>query len=172
MNEIVIYKTQDKKAEVEVRFDGETVWLSLNQISRLFGRDKSVVSRHFKNIFDSKELKRNSVVAKNATTAADGKTYEVEYFNLDAIISVGYRVNSKQGTQFRQWATQRLRDYLVKGYAINQKRLEQLHQTIQLISEGGKTENLQLQEAKGLLEIKKVRREYILSLKQKAPDRN
>jgi death-on-curing family protein len=112
-----------------------------------------VISRHLKNIFTTKELVRNSVVAKNATTAADGKTYEVEYFNLDAIISVGYRVNSKRGTQFRQWATQRLRDYLVKGYAVNQKRLEQLRKTIQLISEGGKTETLQLQEAKGLLEI-------------------
>jgi death-on-curing family protein len=153
MNEIEIYKTPDGNTQVEVHFDGETVWLSLKQLSILFDRDKSVISRHLKNIFTTKELVRNSVVAKNATTAADGKTYEVEYFNLDAIISVGYRVNSKRGTQFRQWATQRLRDYLVKGYAVNQKRLEQLRKTIQLISEGGKTETLQLQEAKGLLEI-------------------
>lgn len=153
MNEIVIYKTHDKQTEVEVRFEGETVWLSLNQITKLFDRDKSVISRHLKKIFDSRELERSSVVAKNATTATDGKTYEVEYFNLDAIISVGYRVNSKRGTQFRQWATQRLKDYLVRGYAVNQKRLEQLQQTIQLISAGGNVENLQLQEAKGLLEI-------------------
>ena len=106
MNEIEIYKTPDGSTQVEVRFDKETVWLSLNQISDLFARDKSVISRHLKNIFATKELVRNSVVAKIATTAADGKTYMIDYFNLDAIISVGYRVNSKRGTQFRQWATQ------------------------------------------------------------------
>lgn len=130
-----------------------TVWLSLNQISELFNRDKSVISRHLNNVFKEKELARNSVVAKNATTASDGKTYEVDYFNLDAIISVGYRVNSKQGTQFRQWATQRLKDHLVKGYSFNQKRLEQLQQTIQIIEKSGHTENLSLSEAKGLLSI-------------------
>lgn len=106
MNEIEIYKTPDGNTQVEVRFDKETAWLSLNQISNLFDRDKSVISRHLKNIFATKELDRNSVVTKNATTAADGKTYLIEYFNLDAIISVGYRVNSKRGTQFRQWATE------------------------------------------------------------------
>jgi len=104
MNEIEIYKTPDGNTQVEVHFDGETVWLSLKQLSILFDRDKSVISRHLKNIFTTKELVRNSVVAKNATTASDGKTYIVEYFNLDAIISVGYRINSKRGTQFRQWA--------------------------------------------------------------------
>ncbi len=104
MNEIVIYKTPDEQTAIEVQFDGETVWLSINQLGELFERDKSVISRHLKKIFYSKELERNSVVAKNATTASDGNTYHVEYFNLDAIISVGYRVNSKRGTQFRQWA--------------------------------------------------------------------
>lgn len=124
MNDVEIYTAKDGKAQIEVRFENETVWLSLNQLAQLFGRDKSVISRHLKRIFEDRELSRKSVVAKNATTAADGKTYEVEYFNLDVIISVGYRVNSKRGTQFRQWATQRLRDYLVKGYAINEKRLK------------------------------------------------
>ncbi|MFN7188801.1 MAG: virulence RhuM family protein, partial [Cyclobacteriaceae bacterium] len=108
MNDVEIYTAKDGKAQIEVRFENETVWLSLNQLAQLFGRDKSVISRHLKRIFEDRELSRKSVVAKNATTAADGKTYEVECFNLDVIISVGYRVNSKRGTQFRQWATQRL----------------------------------------------------------------
>lgn len=119
INKVVIYKSQDNKVEIDVKFENEIAWLSLNQIASLFGRDKSVISRHLKNIFNSKELIRAAVVAKNATTASDGKVYEVEYFNLDAIISVGYRVNSKRGTQFRQWATQRLRDHSVQGFAIS-----------------------------------------------------
>ncbi len=123
MNEIVIYKNSNNETEVEVQFDHETFWLSLNQIATLFGRDKSVISRHLKKIFDDGELDQFSVVAKNATTANDGKTYQVDFYNLDAILSVGYRVNTKQGTQFRQWATARLKEYLVKGYAINEKRI-------------------------------------------------
>lgn len=106
MSEIVIYNSPENLTQIEVKFDNETVWLSLNQIAALFGRDKSVITRHLKNIFESEELNRISVVAKKATTANDGKTYEVDYFNLDAIISVGYRVNSKQKTQFSRWATQ------------------------------------------------------------------
>jgi death-on-curing family protein len=153
LSQIEIYFDKNKQAQIEVRFEKDSVWLSLTQIAALFTRDKSVISRHLSKIFKERELDRDSVVAKNATTASDGKTYEVEYFNLDAIISVGYRVNSKQGTQFRQWATQRLKDHLVKGYSINQKRLDQLRQTIQLIESGGKTETLSLSEAKGLLEI-------------------
>ena len=102
MSEIILYTAADNRTQIEVKFDNETVWLSLNQIAALFGMDKSIISRHLKNIFESEELNRISVVAKNATTANDGKTYEVDYFNLNAIISVGYRVNSKQGTQFRQ----------------------------------------------------------------------
>jgi len=153
MNEIIIYQNKDNQTQVEVRFEGETFWLSLNQVAQLFERDKSVISRHLKSIFQSGELEKNSVVAKNATTAADGKTYEVEYYNLDAILSVGYRVNSKRGTQFRQWATQRLNDYLVKGQAINQKRLEELGKMVQLIERQGKTEGLQFIDAKGLLDI-------------------
>ncbi len=153
MNGIEIYKTQDGVTAIEVKFQGESFWLSLNQIAQLFERDKSVISRHLKSIFHSGELEKDSVVAKNATTAADGKTYEVEYYNLDAILSVGYRVNSKRGTQFRQWATQRLNHYLVKGQAINQKRLEELGKMVQLIEQQGKTEHLHISEAKGLLDI-------------------
>lgn len=122
-NEIILYQSDELPEHIEVKVDKEkeTFWLSLNQISDLFGRDKSVISRHLKNIFNDKELDRNSVVAFFATTASDGKTYNVEYFNLDAILSVGYRVNSKRGTQFRIWANRVLKEYLLKGYTINNR---------------------------------------------------
>jgi len=127
-NEIILYRADDIAEHIEVRIDEEreTFWLSLNQVSTLFERDKSVISRHLKNIFKDKELDKNSVVAFFATTANDGKTYNVEHFNLDAILSVGYRINSKRGTQFRIWANRVLKDYLMKGYAINNRvnRLE------------------------------------------------
>lgn len=152
MSEIVIYNA-DKGIQIDVKFDNETVWLSLNQISTLFGRDKSVISRHFKNIFNEEELTKSSVVAKNATTALDGKNYLVEFYNLDAIISVGYRVNSIQGTKFRQWATQCLKDHLVKGYSINQKRLKELDQVLKIIEQSTHEDGLQLSESKGLLNI-------------------
>ncbi|RNL86699.1 virulence factor [Sinomicrobium pectinilyticum] len=135
LRELTIYKTEEG-AQVEVQFEVETFWLSLNQIAILFERDKSIISRHFKNIFDSGELQKEVVVAKNATTTQHGavkgktQTRQVEYYNLDAILSVGYRVNSKRGTQFRQWATQHLKEHLVKGYTVNQKKLEQLQKTV------------------------------------------
>jgi prophage maintenance system killer protein len=140
MSDIVIFEGADNH-RVEVRLEGETLWLSPQQLADLFGRDKSVISRHLKNIFDTKELEREAVVAKNATTAADGKTYQVEYFNLDAIISVGYRVNSTQATRFRQWATQVLRKHLTQGYSLNEHRLarqglDELTQAVELL---GKT---------------------------------
>src|SRR5450759_535014 len=113
MSEVLIYEAENGSTQVDVRLDAETVWLSLHQLSGLFGRDKSVISRHLRNIFQDGELLRDSVVAFIATTAADGKTYQVEYFNLDTIISVGYRVNSTQATRFRQWATRILREHLV-----------------------------------------------------------
>lgn len=122
--EVVVYQTPDGEVRVDVRLDHETVWLTLNQMAELFGRDKSVVSRHLRNVFQSGELERAAVVAKNATTAADGKTYQVESFSLDAILSVGYRVNSKRGTQFRIWATRTLREHLVRGYTLNRQRFE------------------------------------------------
>lgn len=121
---------QAKNGAIELRGDlrHETLWATLDQISDVFGRDKSVISRHFTNIFADKELDRNSVVAKNATTAADGKTYQVEYYNLDAIISVGYRVNSNTATKFRQWATKTLRAYIIQGYALNKKQIARNYQ--------------------------------------------
>lgn len=109
--------------ELSVNLSAETLWLSLNQIAKLFGRDKSAISRHVSNIFKNKELDKDSVVANFATTAADGKTYQVDYYNLDAIISIGYRVNSTQATQFRIWATQVLTDHLIRGYTTYEKRL-------------------------------------------------
>ena len=135
-NQIEIYTSPDGSTQIEVQFEGDTFWLNLNQISKLFEKDKSVISRHLKNIFKSGELIKDSVVAKNAKTAQDGKTYAVEFYNLDAIISVGYRVNSKRGTQFRQWATKRLKDYLIEGVAINEKRLEQKNKEIQVLHDG------------------------------------
>ena len=123
--EIVLYQRGDAPA-IDVRLDGDTVWLSLNQIADLLGRDKSTISRHITKVFAEGELERQAVVAEIATTAADGKTYRVEHFNLDVIISVGYRVKSPQGTQFRIWATERLREYLVKGFAMDDARLKNL----------------------------------------------
>ncbi|MEA1923086.1 MAG: RhuM family protein [Pseudomonadota bacterium] len=125
LSAVVIYQTDSGETRLEVQLDQDTVWLNLNQMTRLFGRDKSVVSRHLNNIFREDELERQAVVANFATTATDGKTYQVDYFNLDVIISVGYRVRSVQGTRFRQWATQTLRNHIVQGYTINQQRLEE-----------------------------------------------
>ena len=124
-SDFLLYQTEDGQAQLEVAFRGETCWLSLNQLVEFFQRDKSVISRHIKNIFDEGELVRESVVAKFATTAVDNKTYQVDYFNLDVIISVGYRVKSHRGTQFRIWATQRLREYIIKGFAMDDERLKQ-----------------------------------------------
>lgn len=153
MNGIEIYKSITGETQIEVRFEHDTVWLNLNQIALLFGRDKSVISRHLSAVFKDNELDRQSVVAKNATTALDGKTYQVDFYNLDAILSVGYRVNSKQGTQFRIWATQRLRDYLVEGISINKKRLLELEKIVEVISRTNIDQTYDLAEAKGLLHI-------------------
>lgn len=138
MSEIVIFEEDAQK--VEVRLEGETVWLTLSQLAELFGRDKSVISRHLRNIFRDFELERDSVVAKNATTAADGKIYQVEHFNLDAIISVGYRVNSHRATRFRQWATTVLRHHLTRGYSLNEHRLarqglSELEQAVEVLGQ-------------------------------------
>lgn len=123
--DFLLYQTEDGKTKVEARFQGETVWLSLNQLVDLFQRDKSVISKHIRNIFVEGELSREAVVANFATTASDGKTYQVDHYNLDIIISVGYRVKSHRGTQFRIWATQRLREYIVKGFVLDDERLKQ-----------------------------------------------
>ncbi|WP_408967405.1 RhuM family protein [Oryzomonas sp.] len=141
MGDVIIYQADNGQTSLQVHLDLETVWLSLNQMADLFSRDKSVISRHLHNVFREGELTHDSVVAKFATTAADGKTYQVEYFNLDVIISVGYRVKSQQGTRFRQWATQVLRSHIVNGYTVNEQRLREqtdklteMHQAMELLA--------------------------------------
>jgi DNA ligase (NAD+) len=146
-DQIVIYKDKDGEVKVDVKLHEEMIWLSLNQLVELFGRDKSVISRHIKNIFKEQELELSSVVANFATTASDGKFYNVDYYNLDMIISVGYRVNSKKAVEFRKWASGVLKDYLLKGYSINHKKimtkeLDELKQTVLLLSNTLLNQNL------------------------------
>lgn len=152
---IEIYRSEGE-TQIEVRFENETVWLSLNQISSMFGRDKSVVSRHLKNIYSSGELDQNSTVAKNATVQLEGGRQvirDLEFYNLDVIISIGYRVNSKVGTHFRQWTTQRLKDYLIKGYAVHQERLSQLQQSFQLIREAALSDDFSKAQVKEIIDV-------------------
>lgn len=122
--ELILYTSEDGAARIQLRAEGGTVWLSLAQIADLFGRDKSVISRHIKAIFEEGELVPDSVVARYATTAADGKTYQVDYYNLEMILAVGYRVRSQRGVEFRRWATTTLREYLVKGFVLDTMRLK------------------------------------------------
>ena len=155
MSEIRIFESATGR--IQVILDEETVWLSLNQLSELFERDKSVISRHLRRIFAEEELNKVSVVAKNATTASDGKTYQVEFFNLDAIISVGYRVNSRRAVLFRQWATSTLKEHLTQGYTINQQRFEQnaqeLEAALTLVRKASASSQLQADTGRGLVEI-------------------
>ena len=123
-DEILIYQSQDGIIKIDVLFENETVWLNQNQLCTLFGKSKATISEHIKHIFEEGELDEKAVVRNFRTTASDGKTYQVDYYNLDVIISVGYRVKSHQGTQFRIWATQRLRDYIIKGVALNDERFK------------------------------------------------
>ncbi len=149
-NEIIFFENQNIKLEVNVK--DETVWLTLNQIAELFDRDKSVISRHIKNALQD-ELD-NSVVANFATTAKDGKTYSVSYYNLDMIISVGYRVKSKNGIIFRKWVTKVLKEHLIKGYTVNQKRLEYLEKTVKLVDIAGRIgTDLNGEDAKEIISI-------------------
>lgn len=132
-NEILIYQTEDGKTRVDVRLDNDTVWLNLNQLANLFQRDKSVISKHIKKIYEEGELVAEATVANFATVQAEGKreiSRSIEYYNLDVIISVGYRVKSHRGTQFRIWATQRLKEYLIKGFALDDHRLKQANSDI------------------------------------------
>ena len=141
-NQLVIYQIENGEIRIEVQICNESVWLSLNQMANIFERDKSVISKHLKNIFQTEELDRHSTVAKFAIVQQEGEREIkrwVEYYNLDAILSVGYRVNSKRGIQFRQWASKILKDYLIQGYSVNkdkviQDRLDQLRQTVELLS--------------------------------------
>jgi hypothetical protein len=122
--ELILYTSEDGAARIQLRAVEGTVWLTLNQIADLFERDKSVISRHIKAIFDEGELAQDSVVARYATTAADGKTYQVDYYNLEMILAVGYRVRSQRGVEFRRWASTTLKEYLIKGFVLDQKRLK------------------------------------------------
>lgn len=151
-NEIVIFENQGVKLEVSMK--DETVWLNLEQMTELFKRDKSVISRHLKNIFEENELDKQSVVANYATTASDGKIYQVDYYNLDVIISVGYRVKSKEGIKFRKWATNILKEYMLKGYAVNKRRLEYLEKTVKLIDIANRIdERLENNDAREILKV-------------------
>ncbi len=123
---IIIYTTEDGVSKIETTFDGDTVWLSIDQMAELFQRDRSVIGKHVRNIFKEGELQKEAVWAKFAYTASDGKVYDVDYYNLDVIISVGYRVKSKRGTQFRIWATGILKEYMRKGFALDDDRLKNL----------------------------------------------
>ena len=154
-NEIIIFENQNVKLEVNMK--DETVWLSLDQMAELFERDKSVISRHISNIFKEEELDKDSTVAKFATVQNEGgRTIRrnIEYYNLDVVISVGYRVKSKNGTKFRQWANKILKDYMLKGYAVNQRRLEYLEKTIKLIDIANRIdEKLENNDAKEILKV-------------------
>ncbi len=122
-NKIILYSTEDGKTEIEVNLEGETVWLSQKQMSELFQKDRKTITEHIQNVFKEGELEEDSVCRKFQHTASDGKKYSVNFYNLDVIISVGYRVSSLRGTQFRIWATQKLREYIVKGFAMDDERL-------------------------------------------------
>lgn len=157
-NEIVLFENQDVKLEVNMQ--DETVWLTQSQMAQLFDRDRTVITRHINNIFKSAELNKEEVCAKFAHTTEHGaiqgktQTRELDYYNLDMIISVGYRVNSKKGIIFRKWATKVLKDYMIKGYAVNQKRLEYLEKAIKLIDIAGRIDTeLKGSEAKEIIKV-------------------
>ncbi|WP_294470725.1 RhuM family protein [uncultured Bacteroides sp.] len=153
---IVIFQTKDGKTSIDVKLENETVWLNRQQMSELFDRDIKTIGKHINNA-KKEELEGIPVVAKFATTASDGKSYQVEYYNIEMITSVGYRVKSQRGTQFRVWANKVLKDYLIKGYAINQQakveQLEDLKNTVRLLSNVIEHKQLTLEEANGLLRV-------------------
>ena len=156
-SKIEIYQTKDNKTEIEVKFESETFWLTQNQIANLFERDRTVITKHIKKVFDEGELEENCNVQKMHFTNSDKPT---TLYSLDLIISVGYRVNSKKGTEFRKWATERLKNYLVKGYAVNERRvkeyqqnLTELQKTIKLIQNSVSSKELSSLESKGFLDI-------------------
>lgn len=161
--EIILYKTDDGKSQLDVRLEDETIWLNQKQIAELFDRDYKTISKHIINIFKEGELKKKATVAKIATVQKEGNrniSRALEFYNLDMIISVGYRVNSKRGTQFRIWATQTLKDHLIKGYTINEKRLQEqqekwkeLQQTVEFLKRTVGKKELNNKETQGLLEI-------------------
>ena len=156
--ELILYQSEDGSAAVDVRLEDETVWLTQAQMQELFGRERSVITKHINNVFKEGELVRNQVCAKFAHTAADGKVYQVTHYNLDVIISVGYRVKSQQGTRFRIWATSVLREHLVKGYTLNRKRLAEkglgeARQMLELLGKTLESHNLVNDEGRAVLDI-------------------
>lgn len=158
--DVLVYEAPDGTARVDVRLEQDTVWLSLSQMADLFERDKSVISRHLRNVFTSGELDRIATVAKNATVQYEGGREvrrEVEYFNLDAVLSVGYRVNSKRGTQFRIWATHTLREHLVRGYTLNRQRFEsnarELEAALALVRKAAAGDALTTDQGRGLVDV-------------------
>jgi prophage maintenance system killer protein len=157
-NDILIYEDSNGQVALDVSLTDDTVWLTQKQMEVLFDKSKKTISEHINNIFKEGELEKDPVVRKSRTTASDGKTYNTNFYNLDVIISVGYRVKSKRGTAFRIWASKVLKDHLIKGYSINQKRLQQkglqeLNSTISFLRDTIDTSTLELTEAKGLLDV-------------------
>ncbi len=151
-NEIILFENQEIRLEVNLR--DETVWLNRQQLSELFDRDIKTIGKHINNALNEELANDKSVVAKFATTAKDGKNYNVEYYNLDVIISVGYRVKSSNGILFRKWANKVLKDYMLKGYAVNQKRLDYLEKTVKLIDIANRIdERLEGNDAKEILKV-------------------
>ncbi|MBW6486188.1 MAG: virulence protein RhuM/Fic/DOC family protein [Syntrophobacterales bacterium] len=153
---VVLYNNPDGTISLDVRLEKDTLWLNLNQIASLFDRDKSVISRHLNNVFREGELDSGSTVAFFATVQDEGRRIverQVENFNLDAILSVGYRVNSKRGTQFRIWATQTLRDHILKGYSVNQRRLKELRQSLKLVGQVLDRYDVTSDQARALLQV-------------------
>ncbi|MCX6983893.1 MAG: virulence RhuM family protein [Lentisphaerae bacterium] len=150
---IVLYRAPDGTVNLDVRLDKETLWLDAHQMARLFDRDRSVILRHIRNIYETGELETDSTCAKNAQVAADGKFRQMDLYNLDVIIGVGYRVNSKRGTQFRIWATQVLRDHIVKGYSVNERRLKELRQSLKLVGQVLDHYDVTSDQAKALLRV-------------------
>ena len=152
MSKLVLFRNNDGTVRLDVQLERETIWLSQAQLAVLFAAERSVITKHLRNIFTSGELDRVSACAKFAHTAADGKTYQTQFYNLDAVISVGYRVNSKRGTEFRIWATNVLRQHLVQGYTANEMRLKELKQTLKLAADISQRKALTGDEASILLQ--------------------
>ncbi|HHC80032.1 MAG TPA: Fic/DOC family protein [Flavobacteriia bacterium] len=152
-SEIILYELGESQPKIKVLVENETVWLSQNQMVELFQKTKQNISLHINNCFREKELNKNSVVKEYLTTASDGKKYKTKYYNLDVIISVGYRVKSQRGTEFRIWATQVLRNYILQGYSVNIKRLKELKQSIQLIQNTVGSDSLEKEQTKAIVEV-------------------
>lgn len=150
---VAIYRAPDGKVSLDVRLEKDTLWLDAHQMAVLFDRDRSVILRHIRNIYDTSELDPSSTCAKNAQVAVDGKVRKMDFYNLDVIIGVGYRVNSKRGTQFRIWATQVLRDHILKGYTANERRLKELRQSIKLVGRVLNRYDVSSDQAKALLRV-------------------